>query len=468
MTFPNFVCSSPIIISSPLSTRKDSPVRTFGTCRSRVRATKRARCCSSPPVEGHSPALGEAEVPEFVRARAVFSNGHDVEVSRSSGNTGPNALDLLQNFTLPAGFPATVGSGYIPFSICNVVRQMFRNAYYVLGTSSLLVALSADSASQLTLSAALTWALKDGLGLAAQACLSSTLGPMTDADPKRARMSGEFLMVASGAAEVCSVLAPSAFLFFASLAGVLRKSGDALSGPGYRVFLDRLAIAGNIGDVSARGEAQVVFGKLLGLGLGAAVVAALAATPQDPNVRLSATGIAFGLLAVGHLATSRVQVSTVCLATLNSQRLNLILDAFLSTGRVPSIAHVNSIERVVYLGSPPHSCARSIVYGVDLQSVKSDDTFLVPRSVRYFLVKSGDGVAVAFRKDASTKDVLLSTLEARRLLQSTDRWQAETMESAQRWALATFNDFETQLKTEGWDTSRFLSPIGKMKYSTNL
>lgn len=370
-------------------------------------------------------------------------------------------LPFLRRTLLPAGFPSTVADNYIPFSIFNFQRQLYRSAYYVLGTSSLLVALSLDRGAKLTLSAALTWAVKDGLGLLVKAVLSASFAARADSDPKRARMIGEVLMALSGVAEASSALRPSAFLLFAAAAGVLRQAGDALSGPSYRVFLDSLATSRNIGDVSARGEVHIVSGKLAGLALGAVVVGALSQTPAEPTVRLPATAAAFIVLAASHLAAARAQVRAVQLRTLNAQRLDMIMEAFVGTGEVLSVEEVARRERVFW------SDRAKVVFGVPLERIGMVGAAIRSGSRRHLLKMDGECVAVALAEDAATEHVLCAALGAYKLLEmgvgGAEVGNAE-VEMAEKWADARFEEFWKALAAQRWATSRLLFDIGKSRY----
>lgn len=84
---------------------------------------------------------------------------------------------LFQAVMLPTGYPATVSPEFIPYALCVVGRNAFRKASYVLGTSALLTALGGiSSGAGLSVSVAVNWVLKDGLGFGAKLSVSTYVG----------------------------------------------------------------------------------------------------------------------------------------------------------------------------------------------------------------------------------------------------------------------------------------------------
>lgn len=351
-------------------------------------------------------------------------------------------------------------------------RHVFRSAYYVLGTTSLLHALGLN-ASGLPVSAALQWVLKDGLGMGAKLAVSTRLASSFDAEAKRWRMTGDTLMAVGAAVEISTLLKPSYFLLFASAAALLKETAGAVSGPPYRVFLDSFAISANIGDVSSRGEAQVVFGNLVGLGFGVAVASLLG--KLSDNAIFAPTFAAYSVLAVCHLGSTYKAVRSVQMRTLNWHRLNLILDTFLDTYHVPSVRDTNTAESFLYFRSRGYwrLCigARPLDYIENMRDV----TELVENSDDRFLVAYSNGRAgVMLRDDVRPEDLLRATLHGRRLLHvvdemgGCDEWSAERLrpllDKAYAWAEEAFPKLVIGLKEQGWSTSTVLISTGAERY----
>lgn len=99
----------------------------------------------------------------------------DVEAS-ANGPALPGGVfgRFFQAVMLPTGYPATVSPEFIRYALCVVGRNAFRKASYVLGTSALLTALGGiSSGAGLSVSVAVNWVLKDGLGFGAKLSVST-------------------------------------------------------------------------------------------------------------------------------------------------------------------------------------------------------------------------------------------------------------------------------------------------------
>ena len=382
-------------------------------------------------------------------------------------------LRLLRNAVLPQGWPETVGPGYADWAKWHIGRHTFRNAYYVIGTTSLLYSLGLGTGAALAVGATLKWVLKDGLGMGTKLFVSTKLAAVVDIDPKRWRFTGDSLMVACVAVEILSVTKPDHFLLFGTVAALLKQAADAISGPAYRVFLDSFATNSNIGDVSSRGEAQVVLGNLVGLGLGVAVTNLLSKLPEAE--RLIPTLMCFAVLASCHLTCTFKAISTVQLKTLNWQRLNIIIDEFLRTGTVLSIAEVNVAENFIYLRSPPPP-QQSLRIGVPLfgDSVANRDIDLIfqDHDKRFILSEERDAVGVTFREDAGVQHVVEALLQAKYRLRAMGKGtRGENAAEGE----AIFSDVmkcsaegNTQLLStlleRGWSLKKMLIPFGRWQF----
>jgi Vitamin B6 photo-protection and homoeostasis len=389
---------------------------------------------------------------------------------------------LFRSVMLPAGYPRTVSPEFLQYAFAVVGRNAFRKANYVLGTSTLLYALGLSAESSLSLSVALNWLLKDGLGLVSKVSASSTIAGQVDRDAKFWRMTGDFLMVLSVLVELLAPLRPSLFLIFGSISSLLREVADSMSGPSYRVFLQSLAIDENIGDVSSRSEIHVVVGTIAGLAVGALTTTFMSSAQfADLGIDRYAYQIAaFLAFSAGHLACTYVEVRTVALRTLNRKRLDLVTAHYVQTGgQVPSVALVNTLEPLLPSLSKPQ-----IVLGAQLL-----DYVECGADVRRAVSHRDDGCMVALGKDGrvgvmlgegvSVRDTLRAMLQACKLLElarrrgvggagagedAAARERAGMLaEESYAWAAAEFGAFEAGLCNEGW-VQRLLLSTGDARF----
>ncbi|KAI0565034.1 Vitamin B6 photo-protection and homoeostasis protein [Gracilaria domingensis] len=375
---------------------------------------------------------------------------------------------------LPTGYPDTVHPGYIYWAIWHIGRHIFRQSYYVLGTTSLLSSLGLSTNTSLAVGATLKWVLKDGLGMGTKLLLSTSLARLVDADPKRFRMLGDTMMACAALIEVLSVLNPRYFLAFGTIAALLREAAGAMSGPAYRVFLDSFAGRNNIGDVSSRGEAQVVIGNLLGLGLGVIIRQKLDAL--QGGIRLAGTLAAFLPLAASHLFCTKNAVGTVRLRTLNWQRVNHVIDVYLKDGSVPSVEKVNRSESLLPIGNARRLRSR-IVCGASLREFEhvAEQVADVLRELMHenvIVVYDGVKTGVILGSEATVNDMMFGLLWARKVLDATDN-ESQSEEHSHLvlqsfdWAKQNHDRLQKGLREEGWSIEKLLIPLGKSRYVVN-
>lgn len=406
-------------------------------------------------------------------APSTESNEQQVKKLRRSGDI----LAQLAGPLLPMKWPNSVGPNYARWAFWHIGRHITRNAYYVLGTTSLLLALGLDTKKALALSATLKWVLKDGLAMGTKLIVSTNLARIVDASPKRCRFIGDSLMAISVGVEILSLTNPAYFLIYGSIAALLKDAGGAMSGPAYRVFLDAFATTDNIGDVSSRGEAQVVVGNLIGLGIGVVVTSLLGNLPSDG--RLFPTLVCYMLLAIAHLSCTTNAVSAVQLRTLNAQRLDIVASTFESRGVVPDVALVNADEKFIRPWTASSTASR-VVIGAPLSTFALTDSRVpdvVSNGTDRFVVAYADGTAgVMLHDDASVTDTLRGVLQARRLTAELDslracKTDADNPEDISRvtlesydWAAEQTPLFVKMLREKGWSTKKLLVGLEGFRY----
>jgi len=157
------------------------------------------------------------------------------------------------------------------------IAQRFINAnLHVFGTQSLLLGLGMkssrtySSSSMLGLSAALLWVLKDALGKIARMVWASKMGGRFDSDAKRWRFRSSFVFAMGNGLEILAFICPPLFLVWATLANCCKQISMLTSSSTrtaiYNSFRD--GTTENIGDIIAKGEAQIAIVDLLGIGTG--------------------------------------------------------------------------------------------------------------------------------------------------------------------------------------------------------
>eukprot|EP00455_Lapot_gusevi_P006618 TRINITY_DN12824_c0_g1_i2.p1 TRINITY_DN12824_c0_g1~~TRINITY_DN12824_c0_g1_i2.p1 ORF type:complete len:301 (-),score=38.73 TRINITY_DN12824_c0_g1_i2:37-939(-) len=138
--------------------------------------------------------------------------------------------------------------------------------------------------------------------------------------------------------ELCTVLAPQHFLAISSCAAVFKGVAAMAAGATTAAIHKSFAINENMGDVTAKTDAQrvgcSVVGTLCGIGLSIFI----------GTSNFAVTGALFGTLCAVHLFANWKSLRALNLRILNGDRLALIVSKFVSSSRILSPAEINQQE----------------------------------------------------------------------------------------------------------------------------
>ena len=166
--------------------------------------------------------------------------------------------------------PEGISPNYYKFIKWRIIQRFLSSNVSVFGTQSLLMGLGIKSkhASTLGLSAALNWVLKDALGKIVRMVWASRMGRKFDPDAKRWRYRSSLLYAVGNGLEVLTYVYPSLFLLLATLANSLKQMSMLTSSSTRNAVYNSFASKENIGDITAKGEAQIAFVDLFGIASG--------------------------------------------------------------------------------------------------------------------------------------------------------------------------------------------------------
>ncbi len=194
------------------------------------------------------------------------SNGSISSISKINNQLSK----MFKNAFLPEG----VTDSYYTYVKWKVVQRFINANVHVFGTQSLLMGLgkqnkrlSPTGASALGLSAVFNWVLKDALGKIVRMAWASQMGRKFDPDAKRWRYRSSLLFALGNGLEVMTYVYPSLFLLLATMANACKQMGmltsSATRNALYNSFRD--GSRENIGDITAKGEAQIAIVDLIGI-----------------------------------------------------------------------------------------------------------------------------------------------------------------------------------------------------------
>ncbi|GER57624.1 hypothetical protein STAS_35444 [Striga asiatica] len=284
---------------------------------------------------------------------AWWSNGDKSKYVLSLGDVWIKCRGLVESVMLPEGFPESVTSDYLEYSLWRGVQGIAAQISGVLATQgidstnnyvwtllstlewALLYAVGLGKGAIPT-AAAVNWVLKDGIGYISKIMLSK-YGRHFDVNPKGWRLFADFLENAAFGMEIMTPAFPHLFVPIGAIAGAGRSAAALIQAATRSCFYAGFAARRNFAEVIAKGEAQGMVSKSIGIMLGIA----LANTVQSSTPLALAS---FGVVTWIHMFCNLKSYQSIQLRTLNPYRASLVFSQYLLSGLVPSVKEVNDEE----------------------------------------------------------------------------------------------------------------------------
>jgi len=231
---------------------------------------------------------------------------------------------LLRLAFLPEG----VTSSYYRYMKYRILQRYISSVVHVLGTQSLLLGLGFRGSRQLGVSAAMYWVLKDALGKIVRMVWASKMGGKFDSDAKRWRFRASLLFALGNGLEVGTYIAPQWFLLLATLGNAAKQIGmltsSATRNALYTTFKTANTKTENIGDITAKGEAQIAVVDLVGIGSGVLLSRAIGVSVRS----VCSVWISLQILEIMFMYQ---EIRSVVFRKLNFERLSMLVDMFVTT-----------------------------------------------------------------------------------------------------------------------------------------
>jgi hypothetical protein len=298
----------------------------------------------------------------------------DITVSRAWPGSAFVRNTILPRLSL-AFIPSGVTPNYYRFMRWRILQRLVNANLHVFGTQSLLMGLNIKtSGSQLgALSAALKWVLKDALGKIVRMLWASKMGRRFDSDAKRWRYRSAFCFAAGNGLEIVTYIFPELFLLFATAANCCKQVSMLTSSSTrtaiYNSFRD--GTRENIGDITAKGEAQIAFVDLLGIASGVTLSKAVGTSVRSVLA-------AYASLQVVEIICMYRQLRAVQYRVLNFERMIQVIAKFVESipanapimskadeaampSTIPTPQEMAETERIFL--PPKHLCRRSEAFG---------------------------------------------------------------------------------------------------------
>jgi hypothetical protein len=271
--------------------------------------------------------------------------------------TTPRAAAQL--FFLPR---LSVTPDYLNYQLWTIPAHITGWMSTSLVTSSLLkaVGLSAGPGGIIGTSAAIKWLTRDGLGALGRLFVGGKLNTVFDEDPRRWRMTAEFITTLGLALEVGTQLSPSYFVLLAGAGNLTKALGKGMGRPCFRVIQTYFSsITNNVGDVAAREEVWEVSAQLIGL-LASVAVLEIIQTIDAPPESIIPT---WAVIQAVHVTLRYRSLLELRFPFPNQKRAAVLITSYLENnnkGRVLSIEEVNSTENLLL---PPSAYSPYALFG---------------------------------------------------------------------------------------------------------
>ncbi|KAJ8768290.1 hypothetical protein K2173_021230 [Erythroxylum novogranatense] len=251
------------------------------------------------------------------------------------GNLWLQCRVLIMRLLLPDGFPHSVTADYLDYSLWRGVQGIASQISGVLATQSLLYAVGLGKGAIPT-AAAINWVLKDGIGYLSKIMLSK-YGRHFDVNPKGWRLFADLLENAAFGLEMLTPAFPHLFVFIGAAAGAGRSAAALIQAATRNCFCAGFAAQRNFAEVIAKGEAQGMVSKFLGIMMGIALANCI-----GTSIPLALAS--FSVVTSVHMFCNMRSYQSIQLRTLNPYRASLVFSEYLLSGQVPPIKHVNDEE----------------------------------------------------------------------------------------------------------------------------
>jgi len=237
---------------------------------------------------------------------------------------------LLWEMFMPTG---ELTPDYYAYTLWRLAQRFVGASSSVFGTQALVLALGFKSSS-IGIAAATRWVLKDALGKFSRIFWASKHGRKFDFNAKKWRFRSAILFAMGNGFEILTYIFPSFFLLLAAVANASKQmamlTSSATRNAIYKSFSRK---SDNIGDITAKGEAQIAVVDLLGMMVGI-FVARLVSGDQKRMVA------AFCIMSVLDIFCIHKEIRSVIFNTLNFERTGLVLRSLFLAGPAPTADNV--------------------------------------------------------------------------------------------------------------------------------
>lgn len=371
---------------------------------------------------------------------SVTRKGHAFRFSTQSARlklfTVPR--QICRDLFLPVGYPQSVRPEYLSYQIYDSLQGLCSYLRGVVSTSALLTAAGVGDAEATAMSAAMAWAMRDGLGMVGGLMFSYSTSSLFDSYVKEFRL---FADVINDVGLTLDMIAPlvgtDRVLYVTSMGTICKVMCGIAAGATKGSITQHFCLRGNMADLNAKEGTQETLVSLVGMLMGIALARYLHdLEKKDEGLTTRISWTIFVILTIVHVFANYVGVKLLKLRTLNRERATVALDSVVdhlvprvttttSSGTSPEEA-VNLIPTPEQVSESLWASTRALLFpnkirlGVQAECLLSDVSnkemlnMLANEFVneRYLVVVSRGRINVALRVGATDQDELKAFIHA--------------------------------------------------------
>ncbi|KAI2503020.1 Vitamin B6 photo-protection and homoeostasis [Fragilaria crotonensis] len=269
--------------------------------------------------------------------------GHDRE--RQPDGTAPTSTadwirhyiigipkQVVKDMFLPLDYPHSVTKEYMPYQICDSLQGLCSYLRGVVSTSAVLTAAGVGNSEATAMSAAMTWAIRDGVGMIGALTFSYSASSLFDGYVKEFRL---FADIINDVGLTLDMLAPyfgsENILYVGSAATICKIMCGIAAGATKGSITQHFSTRGNMADLNAKEGTQETLVSLVGMILGVMLAKHLNKLEEaDKFTASSVSWTIFIALTIVHVVVNYIGVKLLRLRTLNAQRtreaFNMLVD----------------------------------------------------------------------------------------------------------------------------------------------
>ncbi|KAH8933770.1 hypothetical protein BDL97_18G047500 [Sphagnum fallax] len=400
-----------------------------------------------------------------VRTALLVQDASIVRLIREERGRSQAVWNSLVSAFLPEGYPNSVTPDYLPFQMWDTLQGLSTYIRSMLSTQALLGGIGVGETTATVVGATFQWFLRDFTGMLGSILFTLQQGSNLDSSAKQWRLAADLMNDMGMLMDLISPLFPRAFVTLLCLGSLARSVTGVASGATRAALTQHFALRKNAADVSAKEGSQETAATLVGMSMGIVVARLTSGNPVS-------LWVSFLLLTAFHMYANYRAVKSLCLTSLNAERTSILLQAFVSGGKVPNPRQVASQEHVLpqfstfpWLKGPRLQI--TLNFGAQISALKLangwgsfPDLLGQFGKEQYLVTCEGQKIHVVLHKQATTQDCVRAYVHALYLSEllgsrsTTDVTAAEA--ESLSWMKQHFPAFLASLESSGWATDRIL------------